>query len=73
MYGDERLYCYDEKTGELALVEIGSEFEIISSFMIPRSQASFFGSHPSISDGKLCIRNGKFMWCYDIKEKNKVL
>ena len=69
IYVDERLYCYDEKIGELALVETGSEFKVISSFKIPKSKAQFFWAHPSISDGKLYVRNGENLFCYDIKER----
>jgi len=68
IYADERLYCYDEKIGELALVEVGPEFKIISSFKIPKSRAQFFWAHPSISDSKLYVRNGENLFCYDIKE-----
>jgi outer membrane protein assembly factor BamB len=69
IYADERLYCYDEKTGELALVEPGPEFRVISSFKIQPSNAQFFWAHPSISDGRLYMRHGENLWCYDISQK----
>ncbi len=68
LYADERLYCYDEKTGELALVSVGPEFEVISSLKIQKTNAQFYWAHPSISDGRLYIRHGSHMWCYDIAE-----
>ena len=67
LYADDRLYCYDEKTGELALVKVGSEFEVISSLRIPKSNVQSHWAHPSISDGKLFVRHGNRLWCYDIK------
>jgi len=68
LYADERLYCYDEKMGELALVEAGPEFRVISSFNIQQSNAQSYWAHPSISDGRLYVRHGKHLWCYDIAE-----
>ncbi len=68
LYADDRLYCYDEKTGELAIVSAGHEFRVISSFKIQKSNAQLYWAHPSISDGRLYVRHGKHMWCYSIAE-----
>ena len=72
LYADDRLYCYDEKTGELALVEVGPAFRVISSFKIQNTSTKFYWAHPSISGGRLYVRHGRQMWCYDIAaEKSK--
>ena len=71
LYADDRLYCYDEKTGELALATAGSEFKVISSFEIHKTNAQFYWAHPSISDGRLYVRHGSHLWCYDIAEDKK--
>lgn len=69
LHADGRLYCFDEKTGELALVESGSGFRVVSSFRVPGNETRFFWAHPSISDGRLYVRHGKQLHCYDIADQ----
>ena len=70
IYADGMLYCYNETTGELALVKADpKEFKIISSFKIPQSNERVWWAHPAIADGRLYVRQGKDLFCYDIKEK----
>ncbi|KPK77363.1 MAG: hypothetical protein AMJ79_03515 [Phycisphaerae bacterium SM23_30] len=69
IYADGMLYCYNENTGELALVKADpKEFKIISSFNIPRSSEKIWWAHPAIADGRLYVRQEKDLFCYDIKE-----
>ncbi len=70
IYADGMLYCYNETTGELALVPADPQkFNIVSSFKIPQSNENIWWAHPAISDGRLYVRQGKDLFCYDIKEK----
>lgn len=63
------LYCYEEKAGNLGLVEATpDEFRLISSFKIKQGKGPHWG-HPVINDGKLYIRHGNAMMVYDIKAK----
>ncbi len=63
-----KLYCYEEKTGFLALVNANPEkFDIISSFQIPLGKGPNW-SHPVIKDGILYIRRMGALMAYNIKK-----
>lgn len=71
IYADGMLYCYEENKGNVGLVKATpNAFEIVSSFQIPKSKEKFHWAHPAISDGKLYIRYGGILRCFDIKEKS---
>jgi outer membrane protein assembly factor BamB len=65
---DGMLYCFEEKTGYLALVEVDpKEFKVISSFKIPKGTGPYW-AHPVINNGVLYIRHGKALMAFDIKK-----
>jgi len=67
IYADNMLYCYDENTGDAALVKASPKgFEIVSSFRITEGSGNHW-AHPAISDGRLYIRHGDTLMAYDIK------
>ncbi|KPK82561.1 MAG: hypothetical protein AMS27_14465 [Bacteroides sp. SM23_62_1] len=67
---ENKLYCYDERRGNVALVEATPEdFKIISSFRIRQGSGPHW-AHPSIHDGKLFIRHGEVLMVYDIRTKD---
>jgi len=69
IYADGMLYCYDENTGDVALVKASPEkFEIVSSFRVTQGSGQYW-AHPAISDGRLYIRHGDALMAYDIKAK----
>ena len=69
IYADGLLYCYDENTGDVALVKPSPKgFEIISSFRITLGSGKHW-AHPAISDGRLYIRHGDVLMAYDIRRK----
>jgi len=69
IYADGMLYCYDENTGDVALVKPSPRaFEIVSSFRITQGSGKHW-AHPAISDGRLYIRHGDTLMAYDIKNK----
>jgi len=69
IYADGMLYCYDENTGDVALVKPSPKgFEIVSSFRITLGSGKHW-AHPAISDGWLYIRHGNALMAYDIKNK----
>ena len=69
IYADGMLYCYDENTGDLALVKASpKDFEIVSSFRITEGSGKHW-AHPAISDGRLYIRHGDALMAFDIKNK----
>ena len=64
---DGMLYCYDEKTGFIALVKATpDDFAIVSSFQVPLGKG-FCWSHPVIKDGVLYLRHGNALMAYKIK------
>ncbi len=69
IYADGMLYCYDENTGDVALVKASPEgFEIVSSFRVTQGSGQHW-AHPAISDGRLYIRHGDALMAYGIKSK----
>ena len=64
---DGLLYCYEEKTGNLAMVKPNPEkFEVINSFKIDKGEGPHW-SHPTIYDGKLLVRHGESLMVYNLK------
>lgn len=74
-YADGMLYCLDEKTGEVALVEASptawnekSRFKL-SPQSAQRSKSGAIWTHPVVVDGKLYLRDQELLSCYDVKGK----
>lgn len=64
---DQLLYCYEEKSGNLALVKPNPEkFEVISSFKVDKGEGPHW-AHPAIYDGKLLVRHGESLMIYNIR------
>jgi outer membrane protein assembly factor BamB len=64
---DGRLYCYEEKTGNLALVKPSPEkFDLVSSLKVPFGSGPYY-AHPVIKNGVLYLRHGEALLAYDIK------
>lgn len=68
IYADGMLYCYEEKNGNVALVNPSPKgFEIVSSFQVKLGKGRHL-TQPAISDGTLYIRHGGTLMAYDIKD-----
>ncbi|MFC1763906.1 hypothetical protein ACFL6U_17755 [Planctomycetota bacterium] len=66
IYADERLYCYEEKDGNLALVKPNpKEFEVVSSFQITKGEDQHW-AHPTIYEKTLYVRHGDVPMAFDI-------
>lgn len=66
---DGMLYCYEEKTGNLALVEAKpDDFKVVSSFKNDKGYGPYW-SHPVIHKGILYVRHGDALMAYEIKSK----
>lgn len=64
---DGLLYCYEEKSGNLALVRPNPEkFEVVSSFKIEKGEGPHW-AHPTIYDGKLLVRHGESLMVYNLR------
>jgi len=67
IYADGKLYCYDDRRGNLALVNVDpEEFEVISQFRITKGEGAHW-AHPTISNGVLYIRHGNALMAYKVK------
>ncbi len=63
---DDYLICYEERRGNIALVEIGpEEFKIKSTFRVEFGRGPHW-SHPTIYDDKLFIRHGEALMVYEL-------
>jgi outer membrane protein assembly factor BamB len=68
-WADGKLYCYEERSGNVALVNPTPEkFDVVSTFKIEHGTGPHW-AHPYISDKKLLIRHGKVLMVFDIAEK----
>ena len=66
IYVDGMLYGYGEK-GQVGLIKIKPDgYELVSSFRVTKGGKEHW-AHPAISDGRLYIRHGEVLMCYDIK------
>lgn len=66
IYADGMLYGYGEK-GQVGLIRIKPDgYELVSSFKVSRGSKEHW-AHPAVSDGRLFIRHGEVLMCYDIK------
>ncbi len=73
IYADGMLYCYEEKSGHMALVQPTPEaFQIISSFQVKEGQGRHI-AHPAIADGVLYIRRGASLTAWDIRDANRLM
>ncbi len=67
IYADGMLYIYEEKSGNIALVEPSEEnLKIKSTFKMKEGEGPHW-AHPAIYDGKLFIRHGSMLMVYNIK------
>jgi outer membrane protein assembly factor BamB len=73
-YADDRFYCQEEKTGEVALIDASSEgWKERGRFKMEpqspnRSRRGAIWVHPTISNGKLYLRDQEYIHCYDIRD-----
>ena len=68
IYADGLLYCWEERSGNLALVKPNpKKFDIVSSFKIEYGTGPHW-AHPSIAEGKLFMRHGEVLMVFDIAD-----
>lgn len=67
VFADGMLYIYEEKSGNVALVDPSAEkMKIISTFKVKDGEGPHW-AHPYIAGGMLFIRHGNVLLMYDIK------
>ena len=68
IYVDGLIYGYGEN-GKVGLIKINQDgYEMVSSFDVTKGTAEHW-AHPAVSNGRLYIRHGDALMCYDIKEQ----
>ena len=68
-YAEGMLYCYSER-GAVGLVKATPKaHEVVSRFQIPKGGRGPAWAHPVVCNGRLYLRHGQFLYCYDIQEK----
>jgi outer membrane protein assembly factor BamB len=66
IYVDGMLYGYGER-GQVGLIQIKPDgYELVSSFRVRKGSKEHW-AHPAVSDGRLYVRHGEVLMCYDIK------
>jgi hypothetical protein len=69
VYADGLLYLYEEKGGNVGLVQPDPEkFNLISSFQVKDGTGPHW-AHPFIRDGKLFLRHGEVLLVYNITQQ----
>ena len=71
-YADDRLYCFGESDGALAIIEPSTEgwkergrLELPEKTKLPRKGGQIW-THPVIANGKLYLRDLDLLFCFDI-------
>lgn len=65
IFADGMLYCYSED-GVVGLVKPSPDkCQVVSSFKVPLGDGSHW-AHPVVSHGRLFVRHGNVLMCYDI-------
>jgi outer membrane protein assembly factor BamB len=74
-FADGMLYCQDESSGEVALVEASTDgwkehgrFRLEPQSDI-RSDRGKIWTHPVISDGRLYLRDQNYVYCYNVSDE----
>lgn len=69
-YADGMLYTYAENGGEVGLVKATPQgHEAASRFRVPKGGSGPCWAHPVVCGGRLYLRHGDFLYCYDVQAK----
>jgi outer membrane protein assembly factor BamB len=67
-YADGRIYLHYQN-GYVALVKaVADDYEEVGGFTPPKLNGSSW-AHPVVSDGRLYLREGDMLYCYDVRKK----
>jgi len=69
-YADGMFYTVAESGGTVGLAKATpAGFAVVSRFRLPKGGNGPFWAHPAVSGGRLYLRHGDRLYCYDIKGK----
>jgi outer membrane protein assembly factor BamB len=66
-YADGKLYTLSMERLAGLVKPTHTGFNVISTFMIPKGGEGLSWAHPVVSDGRLYIRHGEFLYAYGIR------
>lgn len=67
VYADGMLYIYEEKSGNVAIVNPNPKnFDVVSSFKVEKGTGPHW-AHPFIANGKLFLRHGDVLMVFNLK------
>ena len=72
-YADGRLYCLDERTGEVVLVDASPSGWRVHGRFTPstlssrRSREGGVWTHPIVAGGRLYVRDQELLYCFDVR------
>jgi outer membrane protein assembly factor BamB len=68
-YADGHLYMHYADGTMVLAEETQSDYKEVSSFKVPHSGSRPSWAHPVVAGGKLFVREGDFILCYDVRKK----
>lgn len=71
IYADGKLYCREENSGQMFLVDATPDgYHLVSSFDQPDRDKKYKAwPHPVIANGRLYLRDQDLLLCYDLRQK----
>jgi outer membrane protein assembly factor BamB len=66
-YADGLIYALNQENTMALVLPTPDAFQIISQFSVPKGGKGPTWAHPVVCSGRLYIRHGNFLYCYDIK------
>jgi len=66
-YADGMIYALNQNSTMALVRAVPNAFGVISQFSIPKGGSGPTWAHPVVCNGRLYIRHGNFLYCYDVK------
>jgi len=66
-YADGLIYALNQRSTMALVLPTPQTFQIVSQFSLPKGGKGPTWAHPVVCNGRLYIRHGNFLYCYEIK------
>ena len=66
-YADGLIYALNQRSTVALVLSTPQTFQIVSQFSLPKGGKGPTWAHPVVCNGRLYIRHGNFLYCYEIK------
>jgi outer membrane protein assembly factor BamB len=71
-YADGLIYALNQRSTVALVRTTPHTFQVISQFSLPKGGKGPTWAHPVVCDGRLYIRHGNFLYCYEIKANRDI-